>query len=92
MANRHVMIYLSLLIVIVYCCAQLTSTTDRLKIYDGKNQLPNFKHASYFISYLCQQQKQYSLYMRKKYCSSQFPSSKSQEEQRGKRVGWTISV
>lgn len=44
-----------------------------------------------FISNICQRQKQHSLKTRI-YCLRRFQSTESQEQQRNKRVGWTISV
>jgi len=53
----------------------------------------NIIHPLSFISLICQQQEQYPLRLTKKLCSNSIHSYKGQEEQqRGKRVGWTISV
>jgi len=50
-------------------------------------------HPLNFISLICQQQEQYPIRLTKKLCSNSIHSYKAQEEQqRGKRVGWTISV
>ncbi|CAF1050392.1 unnamed protein product [Rotaria sp. Silwood1] len=64
---------------------------------------PNLSHTSLptihqfnFISLICQQQEQYPMRLTKKLCSHYIQPYKIQEEneeqQRNKRVGWTISV
>ena len=46
-----------------------------------------------FISLICQQPEQYPSKITRKLCSNYFQSGKQQQQQqRGKRVGWTISV
>jgi hypothetical protein len=47
-----------------------------------------------FISLVCQQHEQYPSKITRKLCSNYLQSDKGQEQQqqRGKRVGWTISV
>ncbi len=49
-------------------------------------------HPFNFISFICQQQEQYPSKLTRKLCSNYLQSDKIQEQQRGKRVGWTISV
>ena len=52
-------------------------------------------HPYNFISLICQQPEQYPMKMIRKICSNYLPSDKiqdQQQQQRGKRVGWTISV
>jgi len=49
-------------------------------------------HPINFISLLCQQQQQYPIKLIRKICSNYLQTNKLQEQQRGKRVGWTISV
>ncbi|CAF2808201.1 unnamed protein product [Rotaria sp. Silwood2] len=54
-------------------------------------------HRSNFISLICQRQEQYPIRLTRKLCSNYFQPYKLQEEdeeqqQRNKRVGWTISV
>lgn len=56
---------------------------------------PTFDLSS-FISFICQRQEQYPFKLKRKVCSKYVQSFKIQEEkpeqQRNKRVGWTISV
>ncbi len=58
------------------------------------NQSPVIIYPYNFISFICQQQEQYPLKITRKLCSNYLQSDKrqEQEQQRGKRVGWTISV
>lgn len=48
------------------------------------------KHAFNWI--LCQRAEQYPWKLRKKFCLEQLQDKQQQEETRGKRVGWTISI
>lgn len=48
------------------------------------------KHAFDWI--LCQRAEQYPWKLRKKFCLEQLQDKQQQEETRGKRVGWTISI
>ena len=50
-------------------------------------------HPYKFISLMCQQQEQYPTKLTRKLCSNYLQFDKAQDQQqRGKRVGWTISV
>lgn len=50
-------------------------------------------HPYKFISLICQQQEQYPAKLTRKLCSNFLQFDKVQDQQqRGKRVGWTISV
>ncbi|CAF1218470.1 unnamed protein product [Adineta steineri] len=93
MTMRFLIICLCLISLNLYYSVE--STTSRKKInLKSFNELPLYIHPLHFISHICRQQKQYSLEITRKYCPLHLQSSKSQEkqQQRGKRVGWTISV
>ncbi|CAF1256900.1 unnamed protein product [Adineta steineri] len=66
-------------------------------LYPNLIKLPtDVMYPSNFISIICQQQEQYPLKLTNKLCSNSFHLYKIHEQQkqqqRGKRVGWTISV
>jgi hypothetical protein len=94
MAFRYIIPCLFLIILI--CSIESISSTNDIIDDKDTDDFPSFIHPLYFTSYICQRQKQYPLKITKKLCSTGFQSYKSREEkqqqQRGKRVGWTISV
>ena len=55
---------------------------------------PIMIHPYKFISLICQQQEQYPAKLTRKLCANtlQLDKVQDQQQQRGKRVGWTISV
>jgi hypothetical protein len=72
--------------------AALPLSDDILIDNDLSNSPSVIIHPLNFISLICQQQEQYPYKLMKKICSNDLQSYKIQEQQRGKRVGWTISV
>ena len=90
MIARYMMLCVSLFILNLYCSVQSADTNDKMEIYLSKMHLPDTERtSSSFISYLCQRHKRYSTEITKKFCSSHIQPP---EEQREKRVGWTIGV
>jgi len=88
MAYYSFISYICIILLIFHYSVESTSSTDDLINTKSSEDFPLFVHPLYFISHICQRQKQYPLKITKKFCST--PSQ--EEQQRGKRVGWTISV
>jgi len=74
-----------MMLLIFHYSVESTSTTNDLINTKSSQDFSLFIHPLHFISHICQQQEQYPLKITRKFCST--PS-----QQRGKRVGWTISV
>lgn len=73
---------------------KLMANNPSLNVDDSA--LPMLQHAN-LIAFLCQQHKQIPLELKRKFCSNYIRLHKIQdddegEQQRNKRVGWTISV
>jgi len=89
MAYYSFISYLYIFLLIFHLSVESTSsTTNDMIINKSSQHFPLFRHRLHFISHICQRQKQYPLeILTRKFCLT-----RSQEEQRNKRVGWTISV
>lgn len=97
MAIRILFSYIFILMVSISLIKSLPLTEDFLIDNDPSINLSNTPsviiHPYSFISFICQQQEQYPSKITRKLCANYFQSDKIQEQQqRGKRVGWTISV
>jgi hypothetical protein len=87
MAYYSFISYIYILLIFHYSI-ELTSSTNDLVGNNYSQQLPLFIHPLHFISHICQRQKQYPLKITRKFCSIDL----QKQQQRDKRVGWTISV
>jgi hypothetical protein len=89
MAYYSFISYLYIFLLIFHLSVESTSSTTNDMISNKSSQdFPLFRHRLYFISHICQRQKQYPLEITRKFCLTR----SQQEQQRNKRVGWTISV
>jgi len=79
---------------IIFCSINsITVSSKGINAERDSDELLLNIHPLHLISYICHRQEQYPLKIRKNLCSTHVQSFKSQkEQQRGKRVGWTISV
>ncbi len=93
MAFRILLVYVLISMVCISSMQSLPLSDDFLLENDLSSNLVNpsssIIYPYYFIPLICQQQEQYPLKITRKLCSNYLQSDK---QQRGKRVGWTISV
>ncbi len=96
MAFRICLLYVFILMIYISSTESSPISDDFLIENDSSINLPNIPsviiHPYNFISFICQQQEQYPSKMIRKLCLNNLQLDKIQEQQRGKRVGWTISV
>jgi hypothetical protein len=99
MAFRVLLLYVFILMIYISSIKSSPLSDDFLIENDSSINLPNIPsviiHPYNFISFICQQQEQYPSKIIRKLCLNNLQLDKIQEQQkqqRGKRVGWTISV
>ena len=91
MASQTFLVYLFISMIVISSIKSIPLTADDDLIENESFTI----HPINFISLLCQQQEQqqqYPIKLIRKICSNYLQTNKLQEQQRGKRVGWTISV
>jgi len=88
MASQTFLVYLFISMIVISSIKSIPLTADDDLIENESFTI----HPINFISLLCQQQQQYPIKLIRKICSNYLQTNKLQEQQRGKRVGWTISV
>jgi hypothetical protein len=86
--------FLCLLFIIPYCAPESTNDLISNNYYPlNSHDTLIFTHPLHFISHICQRQEQYPIELTNKFCAKYIQSQEEkQQQQRGKRVGWTISV
>ncbi len=89
MRYYSLILYLYIFFFVFHNSIESTPSTNDIITGETSENLTLFLHPLYFLSHICQRQKQYPLKITRKFCSSR---SQEQQQQRGKRVGWTISV
>ncbi len=96
MAFRILFLYVFISMVFISLIESSPLSDDFLIENDSSLDLANTPsviiHPYNFISLICQQKERYPLKITKKLCSNYLQSNNIQEQQRNKRVGWTISV
>jgi hypothetical protein len=92
MAIRFLLITQFIFMILFSSIQSLPLSDDSLTENDSTFAPYVIIHPFNFISLICQQQEQYRLKLRRKFCSNDLQLYKIQEQQRVKRVGWTISV